>query len=128
MLQRILFTLVIRLLTQSSEDKRNSVLSYASCFFQAQTFAFSLICRRENLACILQIMWTISSFYANTGSDTKICTSLYKWAWKILSRDTETLAALTYSMANRCEAIIAADGMQKISNSFRLLTLNPWSY
>ena len=31
-------------------------------------------------------------------------------AWKILARDTETLAALTYSMANRCEAIIAANG------------------
>ena len=27
-----------------------------------------------------------------------------------MARDTETLAALTYSMANRCEAIIAADG------------------
>ena len=25
-------------------------------------------------------------------------------------RDTETLVALTYSMTNRCEAIIAADG------------------
>ena len=64
----------------------------------------------------------------NSGSDTKIPTSLYKWAWIILARDTETLVALTYSMANRCEAIIATDGMQKISNSFRLLTLNPWSY
>ena len=46
-------------------------------------------------------------------------------AWKILARDTETLAALTYSMTNRCEAIIAANGIQKISNSFRLLSLNP---
>ena len=27
-----------------------------------------------------------------------------------MARDTETLAALTYSMAIRCEAIIAADG------------------
>ena len=43
----------------------------------------------------------------------KIRTSLYKLAWINLARDTETLAALTYSMANRCEAIIAADGMQK---------------
>ena len=59
------------------------------------------------------------------GRTKKICTSLFKWAWKILARDTENLAALTYSMANRCEAIIAADGMQKISNRFRLSNLNP---
>ena len=64
----------------------------------------------------------------NTGSDAKIRTSLYKWAWKILAKDTENLTALTSSMANRSEAIIAADGLQKISNSFRLLTFNPWSY
>ena len=35
-----------------------------------------------------------------TGFATIICTSLYKWAWKSQAGDTETLAALTYSMAN----------------------------
>lgn len=54
-----------------------------------------------------------------TGSVTKICTSFY-----ILARDTETLAALTYKMANRCEVIIAADGDAPKYYSFWLLTFN----
>ena len=39
----MLFTLLIRLLTQSSEDKRNSPLSYASCFIVSSSNFYFLL-------------------------------------------------------------------------------------
>ena len=63
----------------------------------------------------------------NTGSDAKIRTSLYKWAWKILSRDCD-LSCSDLLHGQQMWGHNCCKWDAKLSNSYRLLTLNPWSY